>query len=349
MDADASAAQPDQPPAGRRLIEHPILYLALLALYAASFSEGLIPPEGDAWPAPRPAPPGRSLEDLLRHPREAPFGLAAAIVVPLLLGTGLLIGYIIVRAHGLRVFPHREFPIPPWPGWHLARAAIVLLVLMRGIAVGIPWLPRLRSLGLIGHAMPTGVILALASNLSMLLLCLFVAALVGTRGGSPLRLLGLRGARPTAHPLAGLAGFLMAYPVILGVGMVMFILGPRVGIPPQPQEVLVHVAALSPRAFALILISIAIVTPITEEIVFRGFLHATLRRSMGPLGAILLSSIVFALLHAYLFGLPALFVIGFLLAWLYERTSSLLPSIVAHAAHNFYTLLLTYFAIHHAL
>ena len=77
----------------------------------------------------------------------------------------------------------------------------------------------------------------------------------------------------------------------------------------------------------------------TEEFLFRGFLYGTLRRYLGPLWAIGLSAAAFAGAHAFAFGFLPLFVIGFLLAYLYERTGSLAASVAAHALHNFYVLL----------
>lgn len=354
MTENAKPPPPHQelPASSHRLIERPALYVALLALYAASFHDALLPPVGQGGadtPDAKAIHSHRTLEDMLRWPRETSFAAAAAVLVPLCLGTGLLIGYCILRAHGIIVFPRCDFPIPRWTGWHLLRAGIVLAVLLRGAAIGAAWLPHLRRVGAVGEWLPTGLTLALGANLTMLLLCLFIVALVGRREGNPLRLLGLAEARPLSRAAMGVAGFLMVHPLLVGVGTVMFILAPQVGVEPRPQEVLVQVVALSPGAFAMAVASVALLTPVTEEIVFRGFFYATLRRAMGPLSAIILSALVFALLHAYAFGLPSLFLIGFLLAYLYERTGSLVASILAHATHNFYTLLAAYLAFHDAV
>jgi hypothetical protein len=78
-----------------------------------------------------------------------------------------------------------------------------------------------------------------------------------------------------------------------------------------------------------------ILTPICDEIVFRGLLFATLRRRFGLAPAAVVSAAIFAVAHGYgTLGFAAVFWSGLLWAWSYERTGSLLPSMAAHAADN---------------
>jgi membrane protease YdiL (CAAX protease family) len=78
-----------------------------------------------------------------------------------------------------------------------------------------------------------------------------------------------------------------------------------------------------------------ILTPVFEEIVFRGLLFATLRRRFGMGNAAVLSAAIFGIAHGYgVLGFAAVFWSGLLWAWSYERTGSLLPSMAAHAADN---------------
>jgi membrane protease YdiL (CAAX protease family) len=78
-----------------------------------------------------------------------------------------------------------------------------------------------------------------------------------------------------------------------------------------------------------------VIAAVTEEIVFRGLLFATLRRRFGwPLAA-LLSALAFAALHGYtLQGFASVAWSGFVWAWTYERTRSLWPAMIGHAAGN---------------
>jgi membrane protease YdiL (CAAX protease family) len=79
---------------------------------------------------------------------------------------------------------------------------------------------------------------------------------------------------------------------------------------------------------------LAIVVPVGEEVFFRGFVYGGLRARWGPPAAAAASALFFAAVHLQLLHGVPIFALGLLLAWLYARTGSLLPPIVAHAAHN---------------
>ncbi|HET6366143.1 MAG TPA: CPBP family intramembrane glutamic endopeptidase [Pseudomonadales bacterium] len=75
--------------------------------------------------------------------------------------------------------------------------------------------------------------------------------------------------------------------------------------------------------------------PIFEELAFRGLLYPTLRLRLPPWPAALLSAALFGVAHGYgLQGFVAVTWSGMIWALGYERTRSLLPSILAHAASN---------------
>lgn len=78
-----------------------------------------------------------------------------------------------------------------------------------------------------------------------------------------------------------------------------------------------------------------------EEFLFRGYLLRTLSK-YGPRAAAILSSVVFALMHMIVgrfnpFDLVALFTHGILFAILTQRSKSLWPAVIIHAAYNFLT------------
>ena len=80
--------------------------------------------------------------------------------------------------------------------------------------------------------------------------------------------------------------------------------------------------------------ALAFITPISEELFFRGFIFRGLLPKMGPWGAIAASALVFSGFHLSLGVLVPIFITGFLLAWLYWRTGSLWAAIGAHAGQN---------------
>lgn len=82
-----------------------------------------------------------------------------------------------------------------------------------------------------------------------------------------------------------------------------------------------------------------VVAPIGEEIIFRGVLHRAVAEKAGFLVGAIISSALFALVHLEVilsqpFGLVGLFVVGFLLAWAYHLTGSLIVPILGHAVYN---------------
>ena len=91
--------------------------------------------------------------------------------------------------------------------------------------------------------------------------------------------------------------------------------------------------------------ALAVWTPITEEIFFRGFIFAGLVSRLGPWGAMAASALVFSLFHVDPGVLVPIFITGFMLAWLYRRTGSLWPGIVAHAGQNALALLAAIFLV----
>ena len=83
------------------------------------------------------------------------------------------------------------------------------------------------------------------------------------------------------------------------------------------------------------LLEYVIFAPLFEELVFRGLLFAILRRKFRFLPAALISAGIFGLAHGYgVVGLISVCWSGVLWAWIYEKTGSLAPGILAHALNN---------------
>ncbi|MFT7464742.1 MAG: membrane protease YdiL (CAAX protease family) [Pseudohongiellaceae bacterium] len=88
--------------------------------------------------------------------------------------------------------------------------------------------------------------------------------------------------------------------------------------------------------------AMVLILPLCEEILFRGALYGGLRRRLPAPVAIFASGLLFGLLHDPSVILPVT-VLGMLLAWLYERTGSLLVPYLTHLLQNGITLtILTY-------
>ena len=86
---------------------------------------------------------------------------------------------------------------------------------------------------------------------------------------------------------------------------------------------------------AVSLMEYVLFAPIFEELAFRGLLFSVLRRRFHWWPAATLSAALFALAHGYgLIGFLSVFWSGVIWAWAYERTGSLWPGIIGHAANN---------------
>ncbi|HXV68030.1 MAG TPA: CPBP family glutamic-type intramembrane protease [Nitrospira sp.] len=91
----------------------------------------------------------------------------------------------------------------------------------------------------------------------------------------------------------------------------------------------------SGSALTVSLLEYVILAPIFEELAFRGLLYAMLRRRVQFLPAAFISAGLFALAHGYgLIGCVSVLWSGFLWAWIYEKTGSLIPGMIAHALNN---------------
>jgi uncharacterized protein len=85
--------------------------------------------------------------------------------------------------------------------------------------------------------------------------------------------------------------------------------------------------------FCSIFLGVA-VGPIVEELFFRGFCYAALRKRWGIGPGILISSFLFSVVHWNPFSVLPIFCLGIALAYLYEKTGSLMASMTVHILHN---------------
>lgn len=91
----------------------------------------------------------------------------------------------------------------------------------------------------------------------------------------------------------------------------------------------------------LAMIAVGVLPAILEELLFRGALLEGLRRELPLRTALIMSALLFALMHGMLEGLPAHIAIGFVLGLLAIRQNSLQLPMVYHFTHNASTLLLS--------
>jgi membrane protease YdiL (CAAX protease family) len=83
-------------------------------------------------------------------------------------------------------------------------------------------------------------------------------------------------------------------------------------------------------------LEIVILAPISEELFFRGFLFGGLRSKWSFWPAAITSGLIFGLVHAPtgITTVVPLAVLGFGLCFIYDRTGSIWPCVIAHAINN---------------
>ena len=81
-------------------------------------------------------------------------------------------------------------------------------------------------------------------------------------------------------------------------------------------------------------VSLVIIVPVFEEIIFRGVLFRGLRKNISFVPAMIIVSVIFAVAHLQWNLALDTFALSLALCWLLEKSNSLIPSITLHALKN---------------
>lgn len=165
-----------------------------------------------------------------------------------------------------------------------------------------------------------------------------VLAWVLKRRGITLKGLGIRVAEPKWWLLA-LGLYILQIIVVAIVLAILQALSPALNLD-EVQNVTPF--GHQPWAVALSFVTTVLIAPAVEELLFRGVLFGSLRTRLPIWLAAILAASVFGLLHGQLNAMIYTFLLGLILIWLYQRSTSLLPGILLHTLNNliaFYLLL----------
>lgn len=216
-------------------------------------------------------------------------------------------------------------PSLPKAPWTLADASWALLQVVVVAAILLP------VAGILHHLWPgnQGIVGFSTSLLLEGALVLTVAWYGPWRHRVPWSALGLTPAPASTGWLAlaafgGILGFSVVYTLVitaLGADSLL----PQ-GLPDELTKGLLQQVLGSATAI--------IAAPFAEELFFRGFLLPAFASQWGFVPGAVASSLLFAASHVSLGLLLPAFAAGLLLAWLYRRTSSLWPCVMAHGLQN---------------
>ena len=90
-------------------------------------------------------------------------------------------------------------------------------------------------------------------------------------------------------------------------------------------------------------IAIVIAAPVIEELIFRGIILNGLLRRYSPVRSIILSSILFGIVHLNPWQFVSALIIGIFSGWVYYRTRKLSLSILIHLVNNLVAFVGMYF------
>jgi membrane protease YdiL (CAAX protease family) len=223
-------------------------------------------------------------------------------------------------------------------GWGPGRVAIgiVVLLLTTVVEVGVvsAFDPDLNSLA---ARLVTQALLAVT-----LVVVAFTLTADPKRGIAPRSALGLR--RPLRAPF-GLARSLgPTYGAFVGAAIAYFayIVAAAVysSLLHPHQKDITRDLGFGDGGFGTLAAALLIVVaaPLSEEIFFRGFIFGGLRRRLRFAAAALISAAIFGIFHYTGAGslgvVPQLAFLGFALAWVYEETGSIYPTMAIHMVNN---------------
>lgn len=88
---------------------------------------------------------------------------------------------------------------------------------------------------------------------------------------------------------------------------------------------------------------IVIIAPLTEELLFRRLIYANTRKNRGIIIGYLVSISIFSVIHFDPLNIIHAFLLGSFYTFIYERTQSVLASIIAHALNNLFAISAVFF------
>ncbi|MCK6482745.1 MAG: CPBP family intramembrane metalloprotease [Phycisphaerae bacterium] len=139
------------------------------------------------------------------------------------------------------------------------------------------------------------------------------------------------------------AGYLACWPAVWGVAMltrtVVQRIAPHVSLPEHTAVEYLRSPETTRIEVGLVVLGAALLAPVMEELLFRGVLqNAAANAARSTWAGIVVSALMFGLIHAELHHVPALMVFGAVLGYAYVRSGSLWLPVLMHVVFNVKTL-----------
>ncbi len=229
-------------------------------------------------------------------------------------------------------------PDPKWSWWDLVLVLVMLLALIPAAGFLKNYIMQAISFLKVTGNTPQSLALFLGTFIQAAVIMLAVSLITRHRQGT-LKDLGLIGDNLKHNLFLGVGGGALLAVVLWIMGIiVIWIFGP-----PPPQDIEVLLTGLKTgRDLLLPFLAVGVLAPLSEEMYFRGMVFPVVRARFGPAAGMLLSGLFFGVLHMDIYRVLPISAMGFVLAYFYERTGSLVTPIIAHSVWNSVMLLIMY-------
>jgi len=131
--------------------------------------------------------------------------------------------------------------------------------------------------------------------------------------------------------------------VIVGTAALLFgIISPMGNLIPMPENIKKELMDFGSQTGIFAFLLMVVAAPILEELIFRGIMLDGLLKKYSPVTAILISSLLFGIIHLNPWQFLTGLIIGLFSGWVYYRSRSLSLSIIIHATANLSGFLMRY-------
>jgi len=127
---------------------------------------------------------------------------------------------------------------------------------------------------------------------------------------------------------------IMALTSISIIAIQIGIVSPVINSLPMPEFMQDLILEFSNRNGILSFITIVVLAPVFEELIFRGIILNGLLQQYSPVKSIVLSSFLFGVMHLNPWQFISAFTIGLFSGWVYYKTRKLSLSILIHFVNN---------------
>jgi membrane protease YdiL (CAAX protease family) len=127
------------------------------------------------------------------------------------------------------------------------------------------------------------------------------------------------------------------------------IITPLISLIPMPDFMIEIFMQMAGRNGTISFLTIVIAAPVFEELIFRGIMLNGLLKRYNPTKAILISSLLFGLIHLNPWQFISAFIIGVFAGWIYYKTQKLSFAIIIHMINNglaFFTMTMSDTTVH---